>query len=74
LKQGSEVSYLFGDHLGSTAITTDSSGTKVGELRYKPWGEGRYAWGTTYTSRQFTGQVNEDYIKLYWYGSRWYDA
>jgi RHS repeat-associated protein len=38
------VEYYLGDHLGSTSITTDSSGAKVSELRYKPFGEVRYAW------------------------------
>ncbi|HLE15466.1 MAG TPA: hypothetical protein VI776_12000, partial [Anaerolineales bacterium] len=39
MKKGSTVYYLFGDHLDSTAITANSSGARVGELRYKPWGE-----------------------------------
>lgn len=34
MKKGSTVYFLLGDHLGSTAQTTNSSGTKVGELRY----------------------------------------
>src|SRR5688500_5409273 len=38
------VEYLLGDHLGSTSITTDNSGAKVSEMRYKPWGEVRYSW------------------------------
>jgi RHS repeat-associated protein len=39
-----EVEYMLGDHLGSTSITTDSTGAKVSEMRYKPWGEVRYHW------------------------------
>jgi RHS repeat-associated protein len=39
-----KVEYLLGDHLGSTSITTDSTGAKVSEMRYKPWGEVRYSW------------------------------
>ena len=74
MKKGSTVNYLFGDHLGSTAITASSAGAKLGELRYKPWGEIRYTWGTTYTSRQFTGQVNESSLGLYFFNARWYDA
>ncbi len=34
---GSTVSYLFGDHLGSTSITANSSGAYQTELRYKAW-------------------------------------
>jgi len=74
MKQGSTVYYLFGDHLGSTAITASSAGAKLGELRYKPWGESRYTWGTTYTNRHFTGQLDETTaIGLYFFNARLYD-
>ena len=33
-----EVYYLYGDHLGSTSITTDSLGNVEAELRYTAWG------------------------------------
>jgi hypothetical protein len=33
------VEYFLGDHLGSTSVTTDNTGAKVSEIRYKPWGE-----------------------------------
>jgi RHS repeat-associated protein len=60
------VEYLLGDHLGSTSITTDSTGAKVSEMRYKPWGEVRYSWisaaSTTPTyslaDYTFTGQYS----------------
>ena len=74
MKKGSTVYYLFGDHLGSTAITASSAGAKLGELRYKPWGENRYTWGTTYTNRHFTGQLDETTaIGLYFFNARFYD-
>jgi RHS repeat-associated protein len=69
----STINYLLGDHLGSTAITANSSGVKSAEVRYNPWGTERYTSGTTPTTYRFTGQRKEDYIKLYWYGSRWLD-
>jgi len=53
-------------------VSTDGL-TEEGELRYKAWGETRYSSGTTPTKRQFTGQISDSYINLYWYGSRWYD-
>lgn len=69
------LKYLLGDHLGSTSITADASGNKLGELRYKAWGETRYTWGTTPTSFRFTGQRSEESsIGLYYYGARWYDS
>jgi len=46
-----EVYYLFGDHLGSTSITTDSEGDLYAELRYTAWGVVRYT----------SGQIPTDY-------------
>ena len=66
-------SFLLGDHLGSTAITVSADGTKAAEMRYMPWGEQRYASGTTPTSFRFTGQRQESSLGLYFYGARWYD-
>jgi RHS repeat-associated protein len=79
LKKGSTVYLLFGDHLGSTAITANSTtGALVGELRYKAWGEQRHSSGTTYTNRRYTGQLRESSLGgvegLYFYNSRWYDS
>ncbi|MCJ7724119.1 MAG: RHS repeat-associated core domain-containing protein, partial [Anaerolineales bacterium] len=68
------LSWLFGDHLGSTSITADGdSGAKTAELRYKGWGEIRYTYGTTNTAYRYTGQRQDSYINLIWYNSRWYD-
>ncbi len=72
MRQGITVSYLLGDHLGSTSITANGSGGLSAELRYKPWGESRYANGTTPTRRQYTGQINDSEIGLYFYGARLY--
>jgi len=75
MKKGSTVYFLLSDHLGSTTVTANSStAAEVGELRYKAWGETRYASGTTYTARHFTGQIDETgNIGLYFYESRYYD-
>ena len=81
IPQSMTVEYLLGDHLGSTSITTDSSGNKVSEMRYNPWGEIRASWtaGTSTTpaykllNYTFTGQYSDSYINLLWYGSRHYD-
>ena len=58
----STVNYLFGDHLGSTSITADSSGARAAELMYKPFGENRYTWGTTPTTYRYTGQRLESQL------------
>jgi len=68
------VFYLLGDHLGSTSIVADSSGSKVSDLRYRAFGETRFAWGTTPTDYRYTGQREESLSGLYDYGARWYDA
>jgi RHS repeat-associated protein len=68
------LKWLLTDHLGSTSITADgATGAKLSELRYKPWGELRYASQPTTTGLRFTGQRMEG-IGLYDYGARWYDS
>ena len=74
MRKGSSTLYfLLGDHLGSTSITANSSGSKVAELRYHPWGGTRYTDGTTPTSYRFTGQREDATIGLYFYNARYYD-
>ncbi len=73
MRTGSTLTYLLGDHLGSTSLTTDDLGNFVSELRYKPWGETRYSSGTTATSYRYTGQREEVSFGLYFYNARWYD-
>jgi RHS repeat-associated protein len=55
-------------------VATNSSGVKSAEQLYYPWGTARYASTPGIpTSFRFTGQRRENYLDLYWYGSRWYD-
>jgi len=65
--------YFLSDHLGSTSVTTNSSGALISELRYKAWGEIRYSSGTTSTSYRYTGQREEASFGLYFYNARWVD-
>jgi RHS repeat-associated protein len=67
------LSYVTGDHLGSTSLTTDANGNLISELRYKPWGETRYVNGSTQTDYKYTGQREEASLGLYFYNARWYD-
>ena len=67
------VFYLHADHLGSASVTANASGNKVGELRYKPYGETRYDWGNPSTDKRYTGQRQEAGLGLYDYGARFYD-
>jgi hypothetical protein len=61
----STINYLLGDHLGSTAITANSSGVKSAEIRYYPWGTERYTSGTTPTTFKYTGQRAESGLGPY---------
>jgi RHS repeat-associated protein len=77
MRVGNTLHYLFSDHLGSTSLTTDATGVKVSELRYKPWGEvrqpanGHNPGPSDYT---FTGQYSHvDDFGLLFYNARWYD-
>ena len=72
MREDNVLRWLLGDHLGSTAITVYDT-SKVGELRYRPWGGTRYSGGQTITGYKFTGQREEAGIGLYYYGARWYD-
>ena len=73
VREGETLTFVHGDHLGSTNLTTNISGTKVSELRYYPFGETRYSSGTTSTSKRFTSQEEQIDIGLYDYGARFYD-
>ena len=75
MRSNGTVFFTLGDHLGSTSLTTFANGTVVSELRYKAWGEVRYASGNTPTQYQYTGQFSyESQFGLYFYNARWYDS
>ncbi|MBN2149638.1 MAG: RHS repeat-associated core domain-containing protein [Anaerolineales bacterium] len=59
--------------MGSTSITTDSSGSKVAEVRYGPWGTDRFTSGSVPTDFRFTGQRSESALGIYHFGARFYD-
>jgi RHS repeat-associated protein len=78
MRQGSDVTYLHGDHgyptdsLGSTSLATSETGGIVARVLYDPYGEERYVEGTLTTDYQYTGQRKEDF-GLYDYLARFYD-
>ena len=73
-RQAGVVSYFVGDNLGSTSLTTDSSGAEVGRQKYYPFGSPRVQTGTLKTDYRFTGQRSEEanFGSLYDYGARFY--
>ena len=65
MKQGSTLSYLHHDHLGSLVAATDPSGAEVGGAswaRYSPFGQLRLSGGTLPTDRLFTGQTRDNVL------------
>jgi RHS repeat-associated protein len=75
MRENNALYWLLTDHLGSTSRLIAATSALTGELRYKAYGETRYAWGITNTTKyQFTGQREESVIGLYFYNARWYDA
>ena len=56
MKTSSGVSYLAGDHLGTTSVTWNASGVKVAESRHLPYGGVRWTSGTMPTDHRFTEQ------------------
>ncbi len=69
----SSVYFLFGDHLGSTSVVTDSVGSFRSRFLYKAWGELRYTTGEYSVRYKFTAQREEATLGLYDYRARFYD-
>jgi len=61
------------DYLGSTLAVSDSTGAKVEETRYLPFGAQADHTGTTVTEYKFTDQELDPEVGLYNYGARLYD-
>jgi len=75
MRVGGALYFLHSDHLGSATVATDSGGNRVGEVRYRPYGERRpgYSLGAMVTDRLYTGQRWEGALGLYDYRARFYD-
>jgi len=73
MREDGVLYWLLTDHLGSTSVTIDEGGAKVGEERYKAFGETRYAAGDMSTTFGYTGQREEPGIGLYYYRARCYE-
>ncbi len=69
----SQTKAFIDENPGSTSVIANSSGSKVAELRYHPWGGTRCSAGVTPTARRFTGQIEDAAIGLYFYTARYYD-
>ncbi len=72
LQEDGDFRYVHSDHLGSTAIETDLTGSVTAERRYFAFGGERASSGNLLTENQFTSQ-KLDGTGLYYYGARYYD-
>jgi RHS repeat-associated protein len=72
VRQGTTLSFILQDHLGSTVGTVNTSGTLASTISYFSFGECRNSTGTLPTEQKFTGQ-RLDSTGLYYYGARYYD-
>jgi hypothetical protein len=73
MHQDGAVTFLLADHLGSTSVTTDSSGVLVSSMLYTAFGETRSSYGSPASDYRYTGQREESEIGLYFYNARFYD-
>ena len=71
-KTSSAYRFYHGDHLGSTSVITDLSGSAVERIVYKPYGATYSDTGTVSVPQKFTGQ-RLDGTGLYFYNARYYD-
>lgn len=70
-----EITYYHNDHLGSASLVTSSTGAKVEETRYYPYGEVREGGTQKLTGKYtYTGQESDGETGLMYYGARYYDA
>jgi RHS repeat-associated protein len=74
---GGNQYYTHSDHLGSTSLTTNTSGVAIEEIGYLPFGSVLFrkvynggAWVSVY---KFTGQEFDSEYELYNYNARLYD-
>ncbi|MCM1566931.1 MAG: RHS repeat-associated core domain-containing protein, partial [Dehalobacter sp.] len=76
MRKAGVVTYLLGDHLGSTSVVFDDSTNGIQRQGYRPFGEKRYPTGPSPlpTDYQYTGQRGFEEIGLQYYGARWYDG
>jgi len=75
LREGGELYFLLGDHLGSTSVSYRVSDGQTVTQTYHAWGDIRPGPANELpTDYAFTGQRLQGETGLYQMGARWYDA
>lgn len=73
LKTPTSALYYHPNHLGSTTVVTDVTGSKVEDVAYYPFGTTMSKTGTANVNHLFTGQEFDATTGLYNYNARMYD-
>ncbi|MBL7197061.1 MAG: RHS repeat-associated core domain-containing protein, partial [Candidatus Omnitrophica bacterium] len=68
--------FVHANHISSSNILTDETGSRVSLFEYKPFGSVAYAdEDNTYdTDKRFTGKTYDKTTGLHYYGARYYDS
>ena len=75
MRQGDTVTYLFGDHLGSTSVAFNDAANATQSQGYTAFGEQRYSLGGELpTDYEYTGQKEFAEIGLQFYNARWHES
>jgi RHS repeat-associated protein len=72
LESGEQITYLHQNHLGTTAVTTDSSGNELQRTEHYPFGEVRYQ-SHYLEDYSFTGQEQDPSTGLSYHTARYLD-
>ncbi|MDP3732153.1 MAG: RHS repeat-associated core domain-containing protein, partial [Candidatus Omnitrophota bacterium] len=67
------IYYFHQDHIGSSNVVTDETGTIAKLIEYSPYGLTSRDWGEYNTNCRFTGKLFDTSTALYYYGARYYD-
>ena len=76
MKKAEHVSFVITDHLSSSSIVTDETGTNPKEMHYYPYGSTIPSLSqeeSIPTERRFTGQIKDASTELYFYNARYYN-
>ena len=68
-----QTSYIHPDHLGSTNVITNASGTVVTTKDYYPYGSVRVNSGSASLARGYIGQFTDSQTSLSYLNARYYD-
>jgi len=68
----SKIYWTHQDHVGSSNVITDETGTVVNILEYTPYGTVSRDTGDYATDKRFTGKTWDNSSELFYYGARYY--